>query len=553
MRVEPCPVPLLPPLYAAYVDRRPEALGRFEADPWDAGTWRRRLDALAATRPLRLDAAAVAEALRAFNREIGADERAMASIDAIAAGAPVVVGGHQAMLFGGPLFVFLKALSVIRLAEDLSARLGERIVPVFWIAGEDHDFAEVGGLYALRPDWSIEKIALEPPDPERRLSVSRLHLSEAALREAADRLAATWPETEFKPAAEALLRDAVAGGGSLVQVFGRLMARLFAGTGLVFLDSDDPRLRVVERPAFRRLIEAAPAVRGALAAGAAVVRDLGFSPQLDAADGAYLFLHTEATGRVGLRLAGDGFSDRRGEHRFSTAELLALAEAAPERLSTAAGTRPIMQEMLFPVLAAVLGPSEVAYWAELKEAFRALRLVLPPAVPRFQATVVEPSLARALEDVGGEAHRAVANPAYIEACQAAWLEAQGTARRLEERFQEIRRAIEALYAPLVAELAALEKGLGPMAEENLRKILGHVDFLAARALQAEKRRLDGAARRFERIRQLLAPLDRTQERVIGPFHFIVRHGLEAWRERWRALSLPLDGRHHLVYWDGGGG
>ncbi|MEX1384676.1 hypothetical protein AB1399_00530, partial [Hydrogenibacillus schlegelii] len=83
MRVEPCPVPLLPPHYAAYFDRRREALGRFEVDPWDAGTWRRRLDALAATRPLRRDAAPDAEALRAVNREIGADERAKGGVGAV--------------------------------------------------------------------------------------------------------------------------------------------------------------------------------------------------------------------------------------------------------------------------------------------------------------------------------------------------------------------------------------------------------------------------------------------------------------------------------------
>src|SRR6476659_9856380 len=55
----------------------------------------------------------------------------------------VVIGGQQAGILTGPLYTLHKVISIIKLAEEKEKVLNVPVVPVFWIAGEDHDYQEV--------------------------------------------------------------------------------------------------------------------------------------------------------------------------------------------------------------------------------------------------------------------------------------------------------------------------------------------------------------------------------------------------------------------------
>ena len=91
---------------------------------------------------------AVVAILRAQNRAFGSGPAAGTNLDRLANGAVAVVTGQQVGLFGGPAYSFYKALEAIRTAERLSAR-GIEAVPIFWLATEDHDLAEVDHSFWL--------------------------------------------------------------------------------------------------------------------------------------------------------------------------------------------------------------------------------------------------------------------------------------------------------------------------------------------------------------------------------------------------------------------
>ena len=84
--------------------------------------------------------------------------------------------------------------------------------------------------------------------------------------------------------------------------------------------------------------------------------------------------------------------------RFSKAEMLRIAKEEPWLLSNNVATRPLMQDMVFPVLAFVGGPGEIAYWAVLKEAFHHLDMKMPIIVPRMSMTLVTPQVKHALDE-----------------------------------------------------------------------------------------------------------------------------------------------------------
>src|SRR5262249_17215926 len=135
---------------------------------------------------------------------------------------------------------------------------------------------------------------------------------------------------------------------------------------------------------------------------------LGYSTQAAAAPGcANVFLFRPEDGpagkagdRVLLFKAAGGFTDKRGESFWSSDELLALTETHPEQFSNNVLTRPIMQDYLLPVLGAVLGPGEIAYWAQIGEAFRRCELEMPILIPRMSFTLVEGTVAKHMDKYG---------------------------------------------------------------------------------------------------------------------------------------------------------
>lgn len=493
---------------------------------------------------LRADRGGVVEALRRYQARLPAHSEAGASLDRLAdPRALVVTGGQQAGLFGGAMLIFYKALSVIRTARHAERLLGRPVVPVFWIAGEDHDFDEAGEVYVESGAAGVGRIRLErPPGPRR--AVSRTPLDDALWQRALKELARQLPDSAFKPALLARLVEHAADAPTLTLAFARLLADWFGGQGLVLLDADDPTLRACEGPMFRRLIEGNSRLEEALQAGERAVAARGFPLQAESAAAcANLFVHHEQ-GRLLLYRRGDRYADRRGAAAYGGGELLELADRAPELLSTNALSRPLMQEYALPVLAAVLGPSELAYWASLGPAFSAFGMQMPLLVPRQSFTYVEPGVGKLLERFGLAPERAIAE---WESRKAEWLRMQsaGDETELNRRFRETKRQMTELYEALVAAVAAGEPGLTGLAERNRDIIAGQLAFLELRVRQAADKRHESSLAMWDRIGRSLCPLGKPQERIYGAVHFWNRYGPE-WLKMWLDVPYEPSGGHWLV-------
>lgn len=531
-----------PSLAERYRMGEPAECGLFGSHPSHSQDWVRRADLLDRTAESRTDRVRLASALRAYRERAGLapNERAERAIDAIGGGALAVVGGQQAGLFGGALLIVYKAMTVIQTARHAEQLLGRPVVPVFWIAGEDHDFDEANHVYVGNMDGLTKRVRLERPEGPRR-SVSRTELTAEQWAAAVEELSAALPDTEFKPALMDRLRAQVADAPTLTVAFARLLADWFADDGLVLLDADDPALRQLEGPFFRRLIERNDDLEAALAEGSARVRELGWPVQADAAPGgANLFTH-EQSGRFLLFKQDGVFADRKGGASYTRDELLRLADECPDRLSNNALTRPLMQDYLLPVLATVLGPSEIAYWGQLGSAFERFELSMPILVPRQSFTYLEPGVEHLLAKYGVTAEDIIRDGDRLKA---EWLERQDQ-WQLEERFADVRAKFEKLYAPILDTVAQVESGLAELGAKNLGKIMEQVAYLENRAADALAKRHDVALRQWDRMRSSLWPLGKPQERVYGAIHFLNRYGPE-WLTLWREASYEATGGHRLV-------
>lgn len=545
MRTETYALPSAQPLTEAYIhrkDNRIEALYGYHSGAEQ--DWDRRMKRLEKSSGVRADAAAIAHVLRAYNEKAGAASEVFASISSIAEGAPVVVGGQQAGLWTGPLLVIHKAVSIIGAAKSASEQLGRKVVPVFWIAGEDHDWDEANHAYVLTAEQELRKLAAARPEGART-SVSRTEISAETWEQLLNELEQALPHSEFKPVLLEELRQMTRKADSLSDLFAFILSHLFGKEGLVLLDADDPDIRRLEAPMFRTMIERNDDLEQAYKASAELVAQLGYTLQADVTPGsANLFVFQRAYGdeRTLLHKQGGLFQDRKGQVTFTEAQLLQLADEQPQQLSNNVLTRPLMQDYLFPVLATVLGPGEIAYWALTGEAFLTLGMEMPIIVPRMSYTLIEGTVAKhmtkyelSFEDV----------MLRFEERKGQWLKEQD-GLSIEQQFAEARQTFEQLYKPLLDLAASVQPALSKLGDTNLQKIVEQINYMGAKTVDAFNKQFEASTRQLDRIHLSIKPSGKPQERVLNMTAYWNRYSL-SWLEKLLEAPYSRTGGHHIVY------
>lgn len=470
-----------------------------------------RLRALAGDAPPRLPA-------DAFGVTGGEARR---KLERILAGDGVLVStGQQPDLLLGPLYVLYKALGAAALARALEEQHGIPALGLFWVASDDHDWDEVGRTRILDPDGEIREVRLTPPAGREGRSVGRTPVPER-VGGCIDELFHYVPDTEFRPRYLELLRDAYRTGASLGEAFASTLAGLAADVPLAWLDAGAPAVREAAVPLYGRVLREREDVAGALEAGERAVVEAGYEAQLHRRSGGIPVFVDRPEGRTRL-LSGPGGGIRagsEGDERPAGAFLEELS-AHPERFSPNVALRPVLESWLLPVAAAVLGPSEAAYWAELPPLFRWADVSMPAVQPRPSWTLVEGKVGKVLEKVGvapeafSDGGREVASAVTEEGLPPEVREALGKARgRIAEVFTSIEEAVE-------GELPGVRGSVGSARHGAFEALDGLESAVRDRVRERQRILLD----QVEKAARNLYPAGQPQERVVSPFYFLVRYG-----------------------------
>jgi bacillithiol biosynthesis cysteine-adding enzyme BshC len=518
----------------------------FSYSPHDPKSWRdRALELDRRDGKLRADRRGLIDALLRFNRQAGNTAETLASIESLNDdGTLVVIGGQQAGLFTGPLLVISKAITVLKAAEEASRRLGRKVLPVFWIAGEDHDWEEVNHYYTMSGDDQPTKHRLRVADAAAGgAPVSHVRVRPEEWREALRELNESLPDAEFKPLLMERLQAIHAEAESLSDAFARILAWLFGKHGLIVVDAADPHIRALEAGMFLQMLDLGPLLTEAIVQGRKNVEAGGYKAQAEAdGDSVHLFVLEEGRRLLLYRTADGNLRDRHGRRTFTPEELRDQARRHPERLSNGALTRPLMQEYLFPVLATVLGPAEIAYWGMLRPAFELFGMRMPVVLPRTEYTLLEPGVRKLMEKYGLSFEDVIAR---FEEKRRAWLKSQDQLN-LDDRFAQAKEAFLAYYEPVLAVVASIHDGMARLSETNRRRILDEIDYLHRRAAEAYESRFEAGLRQLRKIEQSLYPLGKPQERVYNVFGYLNRYGTD-WLDAWVRSAADADGRHYLIF------
>lgn len=547
MNVVPERLPANQPLAERYMNDFASVSSLYNMNVTDPQTWIQRAAWLDQQEHSRIERGALVDCLTQYNLTHNEHEAVQQSLELLRQpNTLTMVGGQQSGLFTGPLLVIYKVVTLILSARHAAEQLDRPVVPVFWIAGEDHDWDEVNHTYLPDKDGQAVRIRMEH-ERGGHSPVSRTLITEEHIAPVLRQFEGLLPDTEHKGEWIAELERCMRQSDNLSSAFARQLGRLFGRFGLVLLDSDAPQLRELEKPVFRRIIEQNDRLTEAYLAASREVREAGYDEQATVAeDGANLFyIHTDEvyTAERLLLFKRDGhFTDRKGLVTFTKEELLELVEQYPERFSNNVLTRPLMQESLFPVLGTILGTGEIAYWALTRQAFQTLGMQMPPIVPRMSFTVVEDKIQQLLTRFQMSFDDVRERFADI---RQEWLEAQED-YNLDQRFAELKRQFAALYAPFVEGLAEVDASLPHIADTNQHKIEAQIDYLHRKSLNAVEKQHEVGLRRLDRIAHSLYPFGKPQERTINSYYYIGRYG-ERWLDQLLSLEPDLNGGHRLLY------
>jgi Uncharacterized protein conserved in bacteria len=434
-------------------------------------------------------------------------------------GALAVTTGQQPGLFTGPLYTVHKALSAVALARVLEARWSRPVVPVFWLAGDDHDFAEASTASWLAADGSLASASLPPRPPEAPLTPMYRQPLGAGVVPALAALEAGLPPSEFRDATVAWLARHY-----------RRRRPSPAATRAPSRSSSVRSACCASTAPIRPPSEPSPPLERALREARALDEDLdrwseaqGVTARtsgITVGDGAALVMLEASLGRDRLVQDGDAFVTRRSRERFDLAAIERIAAEAPSRLSPNVLLRPVVESALLPTVAYLGGPGELRYLAMTPPIYQRLEVPRQRPLPRWSGVIVEPRVDRVLEKFGLELSDLFAPPGVVEARV---VRAQ-LPPEVGQALERLRAGLEEGYGALERAAAEIDPTLVRPTQSTRQQALAGTQDIEKKLVQHLKRRQETELGQLTKARTAVMPGAKPQERVLTVAPFLARYG-----------------------------
>jgi bacillithiol biosynthesis cysteine-adding enzyme BshC len=490
-----------------------------------------------------VDRGRVCDALAAMNTRWGAGEATLKNLELLRESDCIaVVSGQQAGLFTGPLYTIYKALSAVKLAGCLQQR-GTKAVPVFWIAAEDHDFAEVAKAELIGRDCQLKSVAVSEGLHREGQPVGQVKLDQS-IDAVIDELFELLPASEFAADMKALVKNAWQPGRGYVESFATMMTALLGRYGLIFLDPLDPALKQLAAPLYAEAARRAPEIAAALEQRSAELERAGYHAQVLATANSFpLFLHDEEDRRHAVvRIENGKYRTKASEQAYTAEELATLAQEQPERFSPNVTLRAVVQDYLLPTIAYYGGAAEIAYFAQTAEVYRLLDRPATPILPRSSLTMIEHHTGRLL----GRYDLTLAD--FFEGLDPVIKRvveehlAADSAKLFADAEQNVNHELDRLRQ----ELQSIDPTLASALETGRKKINYQLDGLKQRFVRAQMTRDEAAHRQLQRAFDQLYPNKDLQERHINITSLLARHGTYVIEWIFNAINLGSN-EHQIVY------
>lgn len=433
-----------------------------------------------------------------------------------------VITGQQLGILGGPLYTVYKIITAIKLCSHLSERYDNyNFVPVFWLEGDDHDFEEVRSINILNDNNELIKISYkdgETEEEQNRGSIGFLKFKDP-IRQFISEFESQLRNTEFKNLISDKLNNFYASGKTFKESFKELLFWLFDEYGLIIFDPQDPEVKNLLKPIFKKEISD---FRNHTEKLVHISADLEETYHAQVKIRPINLFYNYDEGRYLIEPVENEFRLKGKRKKFSFEELNNLIDSESEKFSPNVLLRPICQDYLFPTGFYVGGPSEIAYFGQILPLYDFYKIDPPIVYPRSSVSIVEKSLksildkySMSLTDIFTDSNK-LKNKIINDISD----------RNLDEIFKEAKNQIDLTFDNLKEKLFEIDKTMTDVTSKYRAKVLGYMDELSVKATEAQKKRYEITLRQVDKASVNLYPNLNLQERELNFFNYANKYGVE---------------------------
>lgn len=529
----------------------------------------------------------IVSALQSFHATLGIDEEQREIREKLLRDdCFCVVTGQQLAWYGGPLYTFFKLISTILKAKEISKVTGKTIVPVFWLADEDHDYDEINtstwyewksqinsqatNKQSICHRISSDSLACGNEHDERQLEdekgkpvsqimsdvddfkeqlrnfLTREYLQDPGANVSSQEELESFfhVDTHVKEAFE-LISACYHSTSNHAQNFVRWLLSQFPNQGILIAGSHDPALKRYLQPVIQQALERHPQITAELKNQSSKIEKMGFRAQVAVMDSQWFMMNSEAK-RVKLQLSADGGYDyREGSSikHITEDQLLEMIQRTPERLSPNALMRPLLQEFLLPVCAYVGGPAEIAYHAQIKGVFDSFGRDLPVLIPRLSASIRESHILKSMQEL----------PFQFEDYASDFTELKKRFMTLQkdsnvmDDYEEFKQWLSTQFISKIDDYTQMDVTLRASYEKTGAKMADALGYFQQKLNKSLELKHSDQLRKIRIVQEYLFP-NGPMERVLTPAYFIMRYGISFWQQLAQELEhieIDIDG-HYVI-------
>ncbi|PST82371.1 bacillithiol biosynthesis cysteine-adding enzyme BshC [Pedobacter yulinensis] len=417
-----------------------------------------------------------------------------------------VTTGHQLNLFTGPLYFIYKIVTAINLALELKIAYPDKnFVPVYWMATEDHDFAEINHVQV---EEELISWIQQGNGATGRLSTDTVTAAVTAYK-------GYLGLSENGKKLGSLVEAAYLGNGNLADATRQLVNSLFEKYGLVIINADEHDLKTLFSGIMAEDIVHRHSAAN-IAGSSSALEHAGYPAQVHGREINFFYLHDNLRERI---LFADGlYTVNKTEIQFTASELLAEIETHPERFSPNVVMRPLYQEVILPNIAYIGGGAEIAYWMQLKANFDFYKIDFPVLVLRNSALLIDPRSKQNLFRLGISTSDIFQSEADLVRD---WVLNNS---RNQLFLADESREIQAVFDRIKLQAYKIDKSLPESADAAKTKTLHLLHNLEKKLLRAEKRNHDISLQQIRNVKARLFPGASLQERVFNLAPMYVNYG-----------------------------
>ncbi len=439
-----------------------------------------------------------------------------------------VVTGQQAGLFLGPLYTVYKALTAVRLAEELGEKYGIPAVPVFWIEVDDHDFDEVRKFSVFSPSGEIRNMEYDDSIETDLLPVSQRAINQE-FRKVFEELAGIFGETENAVETLGILKRIYKEGTSLAVAFKEFFRTFFPDIPILFIDPSDPRIKKHAKPLFEDLISRKNEIETVLNRSYDELKIKEYNPQVGLRNGLIRLFYF------------DGDHRKRLSEEETGTNIHDFVERSFPGLSGDVLSRPLFQDFVLPTIAYVAGPSELAYMGQLKSLYGILGMNMPLVFPRWSGTIVDKKTKKNIDRLDFQIID------FLENTDKEITDRIFAAKDTSDYDGVFERTEIELQTNLdnIKELAGkIDNSLENMVESQGNKIKFQVEKIREKVMNALKNSDKQAHEKIRRVSATILPGGKPQERVFSMLNYLMRYGRE-FPEFIKEIVTTDTDKHHI--------